>query len=134
VFLGTAAVLASGAAAGAAYQLIDHPLDRIRSAVMIHHTGENTVGFYATAWRRCQRLAYRAGGWQAWLYQGLTTNLIKAVPATSLGLFCYEWMKRRFDEFAEFEKEDNPDWEDDSENMIVYQSDTHSAGDRYWYN
>jgi hypothetical protein len=92
VFLGTAAVLASGAAAGAAYQLIDHPLDRIRSAVMIHHTGENTVGFYATAWRRCQRLAYRAGGWQAWLYQGLTTNLIKAVPATSLGLFCYEWM------------------------------------------
>ncbi|RKP09764.1 mitochondrial carrier domain-containing protein [Thamnocephalis sphaerospora] len=116
VLLGTAAVLVSGAAAGAVYQLVDHPLDHIRGAVLLRGGERAHGGLYAAAWHRCRRLAMHAGGWRTWLYTGFGTNLIKAVPATSLGLFCYEMMKRRFEELEAFEYEDRLCWDDEDEN------------------
>ncbi|KAI9598201.1 mitochondrial carrier domain-containing protein [Syncephalis fuscata] len=94
----TITILTAGAAAGAAYQLVDHPLDRIRSAILLKGGEQVHGGLYATSWHRCRRLAIMSGGWRTWLYTGLGTNLMKAVPATSIGLFCYEMLKRNFDE------------------------------------
>jgi hypothetical protein len=96
--MNTASILTAGAAAGAAYQLVDHPLDRIRSTLLLKGGEQVHGGLYATSWHRCRRLARMAGGWRPWLYTGLATNLVKAVPATSIGLFCYEMLKQTYEE------------------------------------
>ncbi|RKP12852.1 mitochondrial carrier domain-containing protein, partial [Piptocephalis cylindrospora] len=97
--------LVAGATAGAAYQLVDHPLDRVRSVLILSDSGVTAHGsIYRASYHRWRRIlgldTMEASGWARtkvgwrWCWEGFGASVLKAAPATSIGLLCYELLRR----------------------------------------
>jgi len=103
ILLSSGVTLMAGAVAGAAYQLIEHPLERVRELAItsantnLDGEGRNSrLRLFTGRMKRLIRLSPL--GPVRWMYRGLGSSFLKAVPASSLALLIYETLKWHLNE------------------------------------
>ncbi|KAK9717508.1 hypothetical protein K7432_006156 [Basidiobolus ranarum] len=93
-------VLGSGALAAIFYQAVDHPFEQIRKVFFVKASQAEiryrTRTTYVETIRECIRLGNKKG-YQQFLFKGVVTNALRAVPASSLGLLCFEYLRNEFE-------------------------------------
>ncbi|KAF9919267.1 hypothetical protein FBU30_011080 [Linnemannia zychae] len=116
-------VLLAGAAAAIAYQVVDYPLEQVKSifyakeaalqaemkrnapAAHTQHLNSSSMRsgtsisseLYSMTWQECKAQAQTTGGWRRFLFSNFATTAIRAVPAASVGFLVFELMKRKLD-------------------------------------
>lgn len=116
-------VLLAGAAAAIAYQVVDYPMEQVKSIFYAKETelltersrnpslphtqhfnsssmrsGTSTsTQIYKMTWDECRAQASQAGGWRRLLFSNFASTAIRSVPAASVGFLVFEVMKRKLD-------------------------------------
>ncbi|KAF9189415.1 hypothetical protein BGZ49_003817 [Haplosporangium sp. Z 27] len=116
-------VLLAGAAAAVAYQVVDYPLEQIRTIFLAkeaevladinrnppkpHSQHLNATSMrsgpslstqlYKMTWTECKSQAHSSSGWRRFLFGNFAMTAIRAIPAASIGFLVFEVMKRKLD-------------------------------------
>jgi len=91
-------VILAGICSGFIYQVVDYPLERVRTLLLIR-AGQLEYGvpyiknLYGPTYQQVRVLVKREG-LIPFLYKGLPASLYKAVPVTAIGFMCYEGLRQ----------------------------------------
>ncbi|KAJ1916360.1 hypothetical protein IWQ60_008130 [Tieghemiomyces parasiticus] len=108
-----ACVLFAGALAAFVYQIVEYPLERFHHVLRsdlahLELRGHRTADVYRLAWRHCQLTRVNSevfrGSYLRLFYAGFAANVVKVLPATSLGFLCFEMVRNLLEDDSE------PDW------------------------